>query len=104
MHALSVAVHLGFDPIWVSGIDSDFFRTLGRTANGGIGLGAHHVYSSSETLTTEAAQFDGDAAAFLEDAGRVIGDFRLFRGRRICNTHSRSLVDAFPFDPDCPLL
>jgi hypothetical protein len=104
MHALSVASYLGFGPIWVTGIDSDFFRSMFRGAAGELRIGAHHAYAPESTASTEMPHFDGDAAAYLEDAGRVIADFRLFSHLDIRNTSRQSLVDAFPFDPACPLL
>ena len=97
MHSLSMAIHLGFSPIYLVGADSDMFRKVNRLPDGVLHLGdGFHAYPDPGGVTQDL--FDGDAAAFLEDAARVIADFRLFADADIRVLARSSLLDAFPVD------
>jgi hypothetical protein len=50
--AISTALHLGFSPIYVTGLDLNFFLKLGTDSTSVLKLGNHHAYEEDERAQT----------------------------------------------------
>lgn len=99
--SLSIALFLGYDRVYVAGIDNNMFRSLERSSDGKFryGSGTHHypsVVNRAEVGNTRGRDFyPSSMAAYFEDVARLFAELHLFSSDRIRHLDSESLVDAF---------
>ena len=94
-HALSIALFLGFNPVYTLGIDNDAFLSLAINDGGRVVLrGNHHAYGGE--TGAEIIPLQESVAAVLADYAQIFDDLRLFDAGRIRNLASPSLIQIFP--------
>jgi len=97
---LAITLFLGYDRIYLSGVDNDMFKSVQRSPDGKLyfGSGTHH-HPSVAMAEVGSAQgvniYKGGVAAYFEDVARLFAELHLFSNDRIRHLDPVSLVDAF---------
>lgn len=90
--AIAMALHLGISPVYLVGVENNWFKFLSRSQDGLV-LTHHH---SGPGQAIDMYSLFGGVAAMLETWARVMAGAHLFPKRRIINLDQQSLIDAFP--------
>lgn len=94
LSAISIGLYLGYGPIYICGIDYDYFRTFQMDGLNRIVVGRSHHFEESESYWNAMGK---DMADVLFDAARILRDLRNFASRDVVNLGGpSSLVDCFP--------
>lgn len=91
--ATAIALHLGYQPVALLGLDFSYIRSLVVDDVGVTYMAADHAYDSAPHYH----QVPMRPHQVLADVSRCLRDFDLFRGACIVNWGGEdSLIDAFP--------
>ena len=94
LSAISIGLYLGYGPIYVCGIDYDYFRTFQMDGMNRIVVGRSHYFEESESYWNAMGK---DMADVLFDAARILRDLKNFASCDVVNLGGpSSLVDSFP--------
>lgn len=98
---VAIALFLGYDRIYVAGIDNSMFKSVRKSPEGRFfyGPGTHHHASVVDVAEVGNARgrnfYRGGVAAYFEDVARLFAELHLFSSERIRHLDPESLVDAF---------
>jgi hypothetical protein len=105
--ALAFALHLGYEELFVIGLDNTMYQTLTVNEDNRIGqLENHAKGSSSERIHFMDGEWSSGVTDYFYDVSKTFSELkRVFGKFNIKNLNRDSIVDAFPkVDPDHPLL
>jgi hypothetical protein len=95
LKALSVAIYLGYEKVYILGVDNTEFRALCSDQNGNYWLNIARLYEdSSANLMYPVYSVSGISGKFQQYA-TWFADFHKFPKDRIFNLDTSSLIDAF---------
>ena len=92
-HAISIALFLGFDPVFTLGIDNDAFKSVEAESNGELALTGHHAYADRRRYPLPASALE--ISAMLEDYARHFADVDLVPSGRLVDLATTTLVTAY---------
>jgi hypothetical protein len=97
LKAISVALYMGYDKIYILGVDNTEFNSLVGDLENRILLNTDNLYADNSLNRNVYfhSSAGGAAGAFLQYAN-WFGDFGKFPKNRIINLDTESLIDAFP--------
>jgi hypothetical protein len=97
MKSLAVAIYLGYDKIFILGIDNSECRSLVGNSKNELWVRTENHYASSteKSLDYEIFTPSGADAAFAQYA-TWFADFKKFSHAKVFNLDEDSIVDAFP--------
>jgi hypothetical protein len=97
MKSLAVALYLGYDKIFILGIDNSECKSLVGDANNNLWVRSniHYATSNEKLLDYQVLTPSGADAAFAQYAG-WFADFKKFSRPNVFNLDENSLIDAFP--------
>jgi hypothetical protein len=93
--ALAYCIYLGYDEIYILGMDGSEFQLLASDEQNRLLLGGHHAYKDESISKDLSSHFlDGFAGAFMTYS-HTSGDLEKFSGP-IFNLDSSSFITRFP--------
>ena len=93
--ALAYCIYLGYDEIYILGMDGSEFQLLASDEQNRLLLGGHHAYKDESISKDLSSHFlDGFAGAFMTYA-HTSGDLEKFSGP-VFNLDSSSFITRFP--------
>ncbi len=97
LKAISVALYMGYDKVFILGVDNTEFKSLVGDIDNNTLLETNNLYVDNSLVPMKFifGSAGGIAGQFLQYAN-WFGDFRKFPRERIVNLDTESLIDAFP--------
>lgn len=97
LKAIAVALYMGYEKIYILGVDNSHFKSLVGNAENHTLLETNTLYAENSLvrMTYDLCPVDGIAGQLLQFAN-WFGDFSKFPRDKIVNLDTESLIDAFP--------
>jgi hypothetical protein len=97
MKALAVAIHLGYDKIYLLGVDNSECKSLFGDSDNKLWVRTDSYYAASDSGRYDFQVFtpSGADAAFAQYA-TWFSDFKKFSKGNVFNLDNESIIDAFP--------
>lgn len=107
--ALAMAVHMGYDKIFILGLDNTEFNSYASDINNSIWIKGVHYSEYQEQYSKEMQAFKLDVlvsgiSGRMTSYGRLFSDLNMFPKHNIWNLDKDSLIDAFMKKETSPLL
>jgi len=91
--ALSIIQFMGFEKIYMIGVDNDVFRYLELDGDGKLVIGSHHAYSESASPQSTVGLADTMQGA-LEDYARYFHGLTMFETSKVINLNQNSIIQG----------
>jgi hypothetical protein len=92
--ALAISLYLGYDKVFICGMDNDYFKELEADQDNRLYYNDRHFFGEAKKTSTEV---DGDTVGeFLYTHHFLFSHFAKFPRGRIVNLHKNSLNTHFP--------
>lgn len=88
--AISLALFLGYDKIYICGLDNDVWKTSNTDHTNKIHYNSSYYYEKEEKFSTETY-----IDAFLDIWNKIFKSYKLLSSKKIINLDSQSLMNYF---------